>query len=133
MVWLSAKYMELQSTLDAAECGCAVPLQLTRLEPLIFGCPKWKAKTYLGGIVFIMGEDGKGEHYPFITEPSDWVSGLWRLQEAYPYSNVILADKEWNVLSVAPGEPIFLEKVLALVHLVALQELGAPWCWVTFL
>ena len=56
---------DVQSILDAAEHGCAVPPQSKRLEPPIFARPKWKAKTYFGGLLCLV-EMGK-ENITFLS------------------------------------------------------------------
>lgn len=126
--WLSAKYMELSSQpgmcdvqplLDAAKHGCTLPLQLTRFEPPTFGRPKWKAKPILWRDRLDKWWRWKRRILPFYhSEPSDWFSGAWTLQEAYLRPNMVLADEEWNILSDAAGEPISLEELFALVHVV---------------
>ena len=126
--WLSAKYMELtsqpgmgdvQPILNVAKHGCYLPLHLTRLEPPTFGRPKWKAKPILWHDRLHKWWRWKWRTFPvYHLEPSDWFSGVWTLQEAYLRPNMVLANEEWNVLSDAVGEPISLEELFALVHVV---------------
>ena len=126
--WLSAQFALLasqpgfciaNSLLDAAEHGCHLPLQLTRFSTPTFGYSQWRQK-------FIQYRDGfyvwwryKRKWLPYYHfEPSDWFSGVWTLQEAYLRPNMILADRNWNILCDPAGEPISLEELFALDHVV---------------
>ncbi|RDW57493.1 hypothetical protein BP6252_13753 [Coleophoma cylindrospora] len=126
--WLSAQFVTLgsrpgmsnaESILGAADHGCYLPLQLTRLSNPTFGYPKWRALWIQGANdldEWWRRKKKRGPYYHF--EPSDWFSGVWTLQEAYLRPNMVLADKEWNVLSDASGEPISLEELFALDYVV---------------
>jgi hypothetical protein len=126
--WLSAKFAMLgslagmtdaSSLLEAACHGSSIPLQLTRLARPMFGSSKWRAMAIQWADdmdVWWRKQRKITPYYHF--EPSDWFSGVWTLQEAYLRPNMVLADKDWNILSDASGEPIALEELFALDYVV---------------
>ena len=126
--WLSGKYAVLgsqpgmcmaDSLIEAAEHGCNLPLQLTALSKPIFGYPKWRRKLLEDHDRLRKWWRGvrKVSHY-YHFEPSDWFSGVWTLQEAYLRPNMVLANKDWFVLCDPAGEPISLEELFTLSHVV---------------
>lgn len=66
-----------------------------------------------------VGDDATAEEPWYPLQPSDWFSGVWTLQEAYLYPNLILVDKNWDILCDAGGEPLSLEIILALSSIVS--------------
>lgn len=126
--WLSANYIQLSSQvgmydasdiLKAADRGCYLPLQLTRFSRPTFGYPKWRQKIIQTRETLQNWRNSMRHQFPFYHfEPSDWFSGIWTLQEAYLCPNMILADKDWNILCDAAGAPISLEELFAFNHVV---------------
>lgn len=127
--WLCAQYFEMSSgpgmqnsntsLLQAAIHGSQLPLQLARLDKPTFGYSERRA-------MFVRWRNEynkmsrkmkkRGPYYHF--EPSDWFSGVWTLQEAYLRPNMVLADKNWTILSDPSGQPIALEELFALDYVV---------------
>lgn len=126
--WLSGQYAVLGSQpgiciapnfLEAAEHGCNLPLQLTRLSAPTFGHSKPRQKLIEWHERIHHWWRGVRKRFPYYHfEPSDWFSGVWTLQEAYLRPNMVLANKDWNVLCDAAGEPISLEELFAFNHVV---------------
>jgi len=114
----------VSSLLAAATHGCNLPLQLTRLTYPTFGLSKWRRKFIEARERLQHWQSAKRGSFPFYHyEPSDWFSGVWTLQEAYLRPNMVLADKDWNILCDSAGEPISLEELFALSHVVDWLEM----------
>lgn len=124
LAWLSAQYFvlstqpgmyETEGLMKAAEHGCNLPLQLTRLSAPTFGYPPWRRKlTEASERLRDWWRNTPYYHF----EPSEWFSGVWTLQEAYLRPNMIIADESWNVLCDASGEPVSLEELFVFDHVV---------------
>ncbi|KAI4141330.1 MAG: hypothetical protein L6R39_005400 [Caloplaca ligustica] len=133
--WLSGKHAVLSrqpgmgiagSVIQAAEQGCNVQLQLTKLSAPTSGLPMWRQKLVKGHESLSLWWHGlRNLPSAYDCEPSDWFSGVWTLQEAYLRPNMVLADKHWNVLCDPAGEPTSLEELFTLNDVVwSLGEFG---------
>lgn len=126
--WLSGQYAVLSrqpgmctanGLMEAAEHACTLPLQLTALSQPTFGYPKLRRKLIEGHDRLQKWWRGVRKRFPYYHfEPSDWFSGVWTLQEAYLRPNMVLTNKDWFVLCDPAGEPISLEELFALNHVV---------------